>query len=86
MADSYDLAPVFPLPGRGDRVLVLVSSSLVDGAALQWCRVIAVDTGPVDLYPVAVRYPDGRRGGYQQHEIRGWRPAARRRAWAWLRR
>jgi hypothetical protein len=90
LPDDGLLAPPFPLPARGDKVLVLVSPGLITAAAAEWCRVVSVDTGPGDLFPVAVRYPDGRRGAYQQHEIRGWQPAVRRVAWArltaWLRR
>jgi len=85
-----DLEPACPLPGRGDRVLVLVSQGsgvaprLVAGPALSsWCTVTRVDTGPYDLFPVTVRLPDGKLGAYQQHEILeirhrpGWRTWSR---------
>jgi hypothetical protein len=80
-----DLAPAFPLPGRGDLILVLVTGGsraapeLVMGARLEWCPVTDVRTGPMDLYPVTVRLPDGALGAYQQGEIRGWKPQPRRR-------
>lgn len=65
-----DLDPLFPLPRRGDRVLVRVHP----GNGEAWCRVTGVDDGPDVLFPVTVRLPDGRRGAYQQHELHGWRP------------
>jgi hypothetical protein len=89
-----DLAPEFPLPGPGDRVLVLVQAgartapALVSGkATVEWCLVTRVRTRPEDLFPVQVRLPSGQLGAYQQGEIRGWQPAPRRR-WplSWLRR
>jgi hypothetical protein len=71
-----DLSPPFPLPGRGDRVLVKVyGPGPVPGPVSRWCRVVHVDAGPDVLFPVAVRLPDGRRGCYQQHEVLGWRPS-----------
>jgi hypothetical protein len=82
-----DLAPEFPLPGPGDYVLVLVSGAsaapgLVAGwSRLAWCLVTDVRLGPDDLYPVIVELPGGAVGAYQQHEIRGWHPARRRRTW-----
>jgi hypothetical protein len=82
MNAAPDLDPVFPLPARGDQVQVAVTTQartapglLSAGPEARWCRVVSVDTGPYDLFPVTVRLPSGRLGAYQQHEIRGWRPA-----------
>jgi hypothetical protein len=78
-----DLSPPFPLPRRGDRVLVKVYG-LDPGPAgthEHWCRVVDGDAGPDVLFPVTVRLPDGRRGSYQQHELLGWRPSNLRLAW-----
>jgi len=69
-----DLAPLFPLPRCGDRVLVKVYGPF-SGPAEQWCRVTGADDGPGVLFPVTVRLPGGRRGSYQQHELLGWRPS-----------
>ena len=81
MNAAPDLEPVFPLPGRGDQVQVAVTTPaaaapvlLAPGPEPQWCRVVSVDPG--EFYPVMVRVPSsGRLGCYQQHEIRGWKPA-----------
>lgn len=84
-----DLAPVFPLPARGDLVLVLVTGGarcaplLITGARLEWCPVTVVQAGPQDLYPVTVRLPDGALASYQQGEIRGWKPRRPRRWRRW---
>jgi len=87
-----DLDPLFPLPARGDRVQVSVTATtrtapvlLASRDELAWCRVVQVLAGPHVLFPVNVRLPSGRLGAYQQHEIRGWRPAWWRRVRAWLR-
>ena len=85
-----DLEPGFPLPHKGDRVQVAVTATaLAASAPLSWCRVVRVDCGEYDLFPVTVRLPDGRMGAYQQHEIRGLQPRKvpsyyPRRALRWL--
>jgi hypothetical protein len=90
--NAPDLDPVFPLPARGDQVQVAVNTAARTAPALlgagpepRWCRVVAVHTGPYDLFPVTVRLPSGRLGAYQQHEISGWRPSWRRRLLAFVR-
>jgi len=77
-----DLEPQFPLPARGDRVQVSVTGTartapqlLADADQLAWCRVVHINTGEYDMFPVTVRLPSGRLGAYQQHEIRGWQQA-----------